>query len=343
MTKYSAFASRLALGLTLCSTSLLVGACAVGNDSAEQSESLGRLNMALTSTTASGNTYRLRDAEFELEASGFSQGTLSSETNPDAPTLTADLQVGDYTIELGPFWSMEKQVSPGVYEEVPAELLSSRVQTFAITEGASTAVVYEFKVAGDLAVFGGSLVVSTTVVEESCQDDLAEPNDDKESARPITAGQSYDLAICMGDADFFVLDVEHGRRLTVDLAFVNAEGDIDVQIKNEAGSTLGNGTSINDGEHVVIDPFVGQQAFIRVTGFRNASNTYTLSTLLEESSVTPPPAGWLCNASYYGTNDGCDCGCGVVDSDCASQTATCAFDSCPAPTTANPLNNAQCL
>lgn len=29
------------------------------------------------------------------------------------------------------------------------------------------------------------------------------------------------------------------------------------------------------------------------------------------------PAGWLCSASYYGTADGCDCNCGLVDPDCS--------------------------
>jgi hypothetical protein len=36
--------------------------------------------------------------------------------------------------------------------------------------------------------------------------------------------------------------------------------------------------------------------------------------------------GWNCNAAYYGTNDGCDCGCGIVDPDCADSTsASCAY------------------
>ena len=29
-------------------------------------------------------------------------------------------------------------------------------------------------------------------------------------------------------------------------------------------------------------------------------------------------AGWNCNPNFFGTMDGCDCGCGVVDPDCAS-------------------------
>ncbi len=30
-----------------------------------------------------------------------------------------------------------------------------------------------------------------------------------------------------------------------------------------------------------------------------------------------PMPGWTCPPAYYGTADGCDCGCGIVDPDCA--------------------------
>lgn len=43
-----------------------------------------------------------------------------------------------------------------------------------------------------------------------------------------------------------------------------------------------------------------------------------------------PPSEWTCDPTYYGTNDGCDCGCGVLDPDCASAYSgacdTCADD-----------------
>ena len=32
------------------------------------------------------------------------------------------------------------------------------------------------------------------------------------------------------------------------------------------------------------------------------------------------PAGWTCPAQYYGATDGCDCGCGILDPDCATAT-----------------------
>jgi len=40
----------------------------------------------------------------------------------------------------------------------------------------------------------------------------------------------------------------------------------------------------------------------------------------------PPPPGWTCNPTYYGTNDGCDCGCGALDPDCSDATVgSCEF------------------
>jgi hypothetical protein len=59
------------------------------------------------------------------------------------------------------------------------------------------------------------------------------------------------------------------------------------------------------------------------------------------------PATWKCAPAYYGTGDGCDCGCGVVDPDCTSATSAC--DNCDDPgscattcTTISLTNNAVC-
>jgi hypothetical protein len=43
-------------------------------------------------------------------------------------------------------------------------------------------------------------------------------------------------------------------------------------------------------------------------------------------SLTTDPTGWTCDAAKFGTDDGCDCECGVVDPDCAP-------DACAAETT----------
>jgi hypothetical protein len=62
---------------------------------------------------------------------------------------------------------------------------------------------------------------------------------------------------------------------------------------------------------------------------------------------------WNCAPEYFGTGDGCDCGCGVVDPDCASSSATsCQYCNNPGscdpseagcPGAINPANNATCI
>jgi MYXO-CTERM domain-containing protein len=36
-----------------------------------------------------------------------------------------------------------------------------------------------------------------------------------------------------------------------------------------------------------------------------------------DDCIIQAPADWTCEAAYYGTLDGCDCGCGALDPDCA--------------------------
>lgn len=35
------------------------------------------------------------------------------------------------------------------------------------------------------------------------------------------------------------------------------------------------------------------------------------------------PEGWTCDPVFYGSNDGCDCDCGIWDPDCGPETSTC--------------------
>ncbi len=62
------------------------------------------------------------------------------------------------------------------------------------------------------------------------------------------------------------------------------------------------------------------------------------------------PAGWTCNPDWYGSGDGCHCGCGALDPDCTDVTAdacdvcsgpgSCGVGSCPSVIAPN--NNAIC-
>ena len=80
---------------------------------------------------------------------------------------------------------------------------------------------------------------------------------------------------------------------------------------------------------------------------------------LDCSTITPtdsgtcvPVIGWTCNPAYYDAADGCDCGCGVFDLDCADMTVgACEFCGNPGACTAlgsmcpsivDPIDNAVC-
>ncbi len=63
------------------------------------------------------------------------------------------------------------------------------------------------------------------------------------------------------------------------------------------------------------------------------------------------PATWTCEPGFYGAGDGCDCGCGETDPDCADATVdactycdgmgSCSAATCPGDI--DPSNNAMCL
>lgn len=71
-------------------------------------------------------------------------------------------------------------------------------------------------------------------------------------------------------------------------------------------------------------------------------------TITDDGDVPGPPPEWVCPAEFFGTSDGCDCGCGALDPDCADATVdSCEY--CMPPGCANdcadidPTNNAVCL
>lgn len=76
-------------------------------------------------------------------------------------------------------------------------------------------------------------------------------------------------------------------------------------------------------------------------------STYDNNVVLVPVTITEDDSPWQCANDYYGTGDGCDCGCGLVDPDCADATvASCDFCAYGCGTTCadiDPTDNSTCI
>lgn len=165
---------RLVAGSMLASpilASSVLLACS-GNDTSriesalEPESSTGQLELSLTARGASGSLYRLRRADFQVFKQDFSFFTfLSSENDPQATTLEATLDTGDYQIDLFTGWFLEKVID-GVNTPVSAQLISPSTQFFNIQTNEETFVSFRFETNGEIVEFGqGRLVVQLEVEE----------------------------------------------------------------------------------------------------------------------------------------------------------------------------------
>jgi hypothetical protein len=167
------------VGVTFAVTGLLAG-CSGGEGSPEAH---GTLSVPLSTQGPSGTTYRLRDATFEIRnqyyyysnAGGEGGGgsspqviTVSSESDPDASSISVNIERGYYYVRLRPGWRMEK-VEGGVATDVETTLLSNDLQGVWVQEHSTTWVEYQFGI-GDRALwFNGDLNVQIQVYEDPSQ------------------------------------------------------------------------------------------------------------------------------------------------------------------------------
>jgi outer membrane biosynthesis protein TonB len=83
-----------------------------------------------------------------------------------------------------------------------------------------------------------------------CSEDTYEDNDTDTTASAITAGTISSLRVCPGDDDYFTTRVLSGQTITVDLTFLHAEGDVDVELVDAAGTTVDGSYTTTDNETV---------------------------------------------------------------------------------------------
>ncbi len=107
-----------------------------------------------------------------------------------------------------------------------------------------------------------------------CVDDSFEDNDSQSEAASIDQGAS-DLMVCSGDDDFYRVTVGSGQSLEVRIDFEHSEGDLDLEVLDNEGTSLASSASISNSETATL---TGPGTFVvRVHGYQGAEAAYSLS------------------------------------------------------------------
>jgi hypothetical protein len=168
---------------TLFAAALAGAASACGDASTppvqhEQPARLGRLEIALTGETASGNTYQLRDAIITV-VGPEDEYYFDSEHDPDASLLSREVPEGEYRLYLEDGWRLDRLESDGsISEDVPAAYVSNNPQVFYVYPNETRLVFMKFQ-AGDQVASFGSFQVAIAVEE---LDDETPPDDGEPDA-----------------------------------------------------------------------------------------------------------------------------------------------------------------
>jgi len=70
------------------------------------------------------------------------------------------------------------------------------------------------------------------------------------TASPIIPGAYTNLVACADDADYYVVTVNDGEAITVDIFFDDGEGDIDLWLLDSSGGTIADSESVDDDESI---------------------------------------------------------------------------------------------
>jgi|GEM_PF-996841 len=139
---------------------------------------------------------------------------------------------------------------------------------------------------------GNTYDLSVSSAAPLCLDDFLEPNDVIGAAANITPTTFVGLTACAGDEDWFSFDALAGEQIQVNATFANAEGNLDLILREQNGNAVASSTSTSDNEGVVYDvpadgTFYAQLILVADAG-PLPGNTYDLAISVVTPVVCPP-------------------------------------------------------
>jgi hypothetical protein len=128
-----------------------------------------------------------------------------------------------------------------------------------------------------------NIATSPLAVVAACEDDDNRENEGPRTATDLTDVEAPldEVVICDFTEDWYALPVEAGM-VAVQIDFVHARGDLDLEVLAEDGLPLGASRTEADMERVEVMVDMAQTLLIRVDGFLDAANDYTLDWTIPE-------------------------------------------------------------
>jgi hypothetical protein len=219
-------------------------------------------------------------------------GPLSAQSCvADDDCFAITLGAGDGIDVSVDFDTTDGQVDLFLYDDAGVEIDSDTFSPLDVQGNATVAATYYACVAfdsDDTTVGGGVSYDITATIVPGCPADVYEPNDDIASAPTLAPGTYTGLHVCttVGSStnpggDYFAVDLLAGQTLNADVLFIDAEGDIDAQILDAAGTAYVSAGSTSDNEIMTHTAAVDETVYVRVrlwadAGVAQIGNTYDL-------------------------------------------------------------------
>ncbi|MCK6573075.1 putative Ig domain-containing protein [Myxococcota bacterium] len=207
----------------------------------------------------------------------------------DVDTYTLELAAGDaFAIDVR-FAHADGDIDIGLFGPAGSnfeQISDSSDDDEALVGSAPVAGTYDLVVAGYQDAVNPAYTVSAEVTAGGGGGDCgpdndpaegAAGNDDLARAASLREHLGTELRICPGDTDFFYVELTAGQRVTLDVRFSHAEGDLDSELSGPAGYRVASGSADDDEQHL-LDPVPETGRYVlEVFGYNGAANAYTLA------------------------------------------------------------------
>jgi hypothetical protein len=168
---------------------------------------------------------------------------------------------------------------------------NERISLDGVSQGVYYARVYGYQ--SDTNVYNIDFVLPTGTTATAVFPDRLEVNDNRLRATPLSQ-----TALLRGlsihntsDVDFFKFTIDANEVLTdahfVGIAFSHAQGDLDLWLQDDNGTTIRQSLGVSDFEDISLAGLPAGDYFIRVDGFRGAEGYYDLYVELPGNTIRP--------------------------------------------------------